>query len=103
MPAAAPASEGTYKTTWTLENPDGIPFYYVNFITIVGDKTFVTEIPYEEPTATPSSLVWMCSDPERSRIQGDGCVEFCTYENVLMLESNGLYCYADGERILNAQ
>ena len=103
LPATAPGAEGTYKTTWTLMNPDGIPFYYINYITIVGDQTFITEEPSLRPSQTPSSLDWMCSDPERSRIQGDGCFEFCGFENVRQLESVGSACYVNGERITYGQ
>lgn len=103
MPATAPGSEGTYKTTWVLENPDGIPFYWVNFITIVGDKTFITQEPELAATVTPSSLEWMCSDVDRSRIQGDGCLEFCIGDTITQMEANGLFCYVDGERIRNAE
>lgn len=92
MPATAPGTEGTYKTTWILENPDGIPFYYINYVTIVGERTFITDVPELNPTETPSSLEWMCSDPERSRIQGDGCIGYCS-------ESTGKTCYANGEII----
>ncbi len=99
MPATAPDSQGTYKTTWVLENPDGIPFYYINYVTIVGDQTFITQVPELNPTATPSSYEWMCSDPERSRIQGDGCYEYCSENTVLQLELNGKACYANGERV----
>lgn len=99
MPAVAPAAEGTYKTTWTLENPDGIPFYYVNYITIVGDQTFVTQAPELLFTATPSSLEWMCSSAERSLIQGDGCFDYCTIETVQHMHETGLNCYVNGEII----
>ena len=99
MPAAAPGDMGTYKTTWVLENPDGIPFYYVNYVTIVGDQTYITAAPELNPTGTPSSLDWMCSDPERSRIQGDGCYEYCSADTVTQMEMNGKACYANGERV----
>ena len=99
MPATAPAEEGTYQTTWSLENPDGIQFYYVSYVTIVGDKTFITQVPELNLTATPSTLFWMCSDAERSRIQGDGCVGYCSPDTVLQMEIDGLACYANGERI----
>ena len=99
MPAKAPDSLGTYKTTWVLENPDGIPFYYINYVTIVGDQTYITAAPDLSPTGTPSSLEWMCSDPERSRIQGDGCTGFCSANTVIQMEINGMACYANGERV----
>ena len=103
MPATAPGDMGTYKTTWVLENPDGIPFYYINYVTIVDDKTFITEVPELYPTGTPSSLDWMCSDPERSRIQGDGCFSYCTADVIYQMELNGAACYANGERVQNEQ
>ena len=99
LPATAPDSEGTYKTTWVLVNPDGIPFYYLNYVTIVGDRTFITAAPELNPTVTPSSLSWMCSDPERSLIQGEGCRDYCLPEVVLQMGLEGLTCYADGERV----
>ncbi len=99
MPATAPDSLGTYKTTWVLENPDGIPFYYVNYVTIVGDQTYITAAPELNPTGTPSSFEWMCSDLERSRIQGDGCSGYCSPDTVLQMEINGMACYANGERV----
>lgn len=101
LPATAPASEGTYQTTWTLQNPDGIPFYYIYYTTIVGDKTFITQVPELNPTSTPSGLEWMCSDSERSKIQGDGCVAYCSAETVEWMNNNGLECYANGERVKN--
>lgn len=94
LPATAPAETGTFKTTWTLQNPDGIPFYYVNYVAIVGERTFITDVPELNPTATPSSLRWMCSDPERSLIQGSGCEEFCA---ALARDS---ICYVDGEQYI---
>ena len=100
MPASAPGEMGTYKTTWVLENPDGIPFYYVNFTTIVGDKTYITEVPGTIQTSTPDSFMWMCSDPERSIIQGDGCTDYCSESTVKQLESNGISCFANGERVV---
>lgn len=99
LPATAPAAEGTYQTTWTLENPDGIPFYYIYYTTIVGDRTFITQVPELNPTSTPSGLEWMCSDPERSKIQGDGCVAYCSSDTVEWMNSNGLECFANGERV----
>ena len=99
MPAVAPAAEGTYKTTWTLENPDGIPFYYVNYITIVGDQTFVTQAPELLFTSTPTSLEWMCSSADRSLIQGDGCFDYCTTETVQNMHESGLNCYVNGDII----
>lgn len=92
MPATAPSETGTYKTTWVLENPDGIPFYYVNYVTIVGERTFITDVPDLNPTGTPSSLDWMCSDPERSNIQGSGCEDYCSGLKA------GSVCYAYGEQ-----
>ncbi len=98
MPATSPETEGSYSTVWTLENPDGIPFYYLNFVAIVGDRTFITAVPELNPTATPSSLEWMCSDPERSRIQGDGCVDFC-----LTSSASVDNCYINGENVSNGE
>ena len=99
MPATAPDTEGTYKTTWVLTNPDGIPFYYLSYVTIVGDRTFITAVPELNPTSTPSSLLWMCSDAERSLIQGEGCADFCSMNQVIEMEADGLSCYSDGERV----
>ena len=99
LPATAPDAEGTYKTTWVLVNPEGIPFYYLSYVAIVGDRTFITAAPELNPTATPSALSWMCSDPERSLIQGDGCRDFCLPETVLQMGIEGLTCYADGESV----
>lgn len=99
MPAAAPDTEGTYQTTWVLSNPDGVPFYYLNYVTIVGDRTFITAEPDLNPSATPSSLAWMCSDAERSRIQGDGCLDYCSPEVVIQMEMAGSVCYANGESV----
>lgn len=99
MPAKAPSSEGTYQTTWVLENPDGIVFYNVYYTVIVGDQTFITEVPELNPTATVSSLEWMCTDPERSMVQGDGCLTYCSPEVVAEYEKNGVGCYALGERV----
>lgn len=97
MPATAPDAEGTYRTTWVLENSDGIQFYWVNFNAIVGDRTFITEVPELSVSATPASLEWMCSDPDRSLIQGDGCTEYCVGEVIREMEENGMHCYANGE------
>ena len=99
MPATAPSAEGTYQTSWTLENPDGIPFYYVYYTTIVGDETYITEVPELNPTSTPSSLDWMCSDAGRSLVQGDGCASYCTVEMVKQMNNNGYDCYVNGERV----
>ena len=99
MPATAPTAEGTYQTTWVLTNPEGIPFYWVSYVTIVGDKTFITAEPALNPTATPDSLAWMCSDPERSRIQGDGCLDYCSPEVAAQMEAAGTGCYANGESV----
>ena len=100
MPATAPSSEGTYQTTWTLENPDGIPFYYVYYTTIVGDQTFITEVPELNPTATPSSLDWMCSNADRSLIQGDGCATYCSVDVVKQMNQNGYDCFVNGEKVV---
>ena len=91
---------GVCPEKWILENPDGIPFYYINYVTIVGERTFITDVPELNPTETPSSLEWMCSDAERSRIQGDGCVSYCSESTVYQMELNGKACYANGERII---
>ena len=99
LPATAPDTEGTYQTTWELVNPDGIPFYYLSYVTIVGDRTFITAVPELNPTATPSSLSWMCSDAERSRIQGEGCRDYCLPDVIVQMELEGLTCYADGESV----
>ncbi len=96
MPAVAPSSEGTYKTTWTLENPDGIPFYYINYVTIVGGETYITQAPELLITETPSSLEWMCSSADRSMVQGDGCVEYCSTDTVRRMNEMGLSCFANG-------
>ncbi|MBQ6520630.1 MAG: hypothetical protein IJI14_18135 [Anaerolineaceae bacterium] len=101
LPATAPGDLGTYKTTWVLENPDGIPFYYINYITIVGEKTFITDVPVPVVTATPASLDWMCSDPDRSRIQGDGCLSYCSAEVIEQMQIKGMHCYAYGEQVNN--
>lgn len=64
MPATSPGEEGTYSTVWTLENPNGIPFYYLNFVAIVGDRTFITAVPELEPTATRAVAKRICTcDP----------------------------------------
>lgn len=99
MPATAPSQPGTYQCTWVLENPDGVPFYWVNYVTIVGDQTFITDVPELNPTETPSSLEWMCSDPDRSNIQGSGCQEYCSQPVVEQMAQSGLDCYAYGERV----
>ena len=100
MPATAPDSEGTYKTTWTLTNPDGIAFYNIYYYAIVGDQTYITDAPMISPaTATPSSLEWMCSNADRSLQQGDGCADFCTESVVIDMEMNGMKCYAYGEEV----
>lgn len=99
MPATAPGAEGTYQTTWVLTNPDGVPFYWVSYTAIVGDKTYITAEPALNPSATPDSLAWMCSDPERSRIQGDGCFDYCSPEVAAEMEAAGTGCYAYGESV----
>ncbi len=101
VPATAPETMGTYQTTWTLKNPEGIPFYYQYYTAIVGDRTFVTAAPELEPSATPSSLDWMCSDPERSILQGNGCTEYCTASVVQQMAEKGRTCYANGESVSN--
>ncbi len=98
IPSTAPETEGTYTTTWTLENPDGIPFYNLNYTANVGDRTYITPAPDLNPSATPSTLEWMCSDAERSMLQGDGCIDYCDAA-AKGLESVGMACYANGERI----
>lgn len=93
MPATAPSDYGTYQTEWSFSTPEGIRFYYVYYSVIVGDTTFITSEP--SVTVTPSTLSWMCTDAERSNIQGSGCEEFCSI-NKLTLNNNGLICYAFG-------
>ncbi len=101
VPATAPDAQGSYQTTWTLENPDGIPFYYQYYTAIVGEKTFITAEPRLIASATPSSLDWMCSDPERSLIQGDGCTTYCTGMILTEMTNQGRTCYANGESVKN--
>ncbi len=103
MPATAPDTVGTYKTTWTLQNPDGIAFYYLYFVAIVGDKTYITDVPALQPTGTPSSLEWMCSDANRSLQQGDGCADYCTESVVNEMAANGLTCFAFGAEVNYAE
>ena len=99
MPATAPSELGTYETQWTFENPNGIPFYYLNFIAIVGEQTFITNVPELNPSATPSALSWMCSDAERSLVQGDGCTDYCSAPVVEQMQEEGKFCYAYGESV----
>ena len=99
MPATAPSTLGTYKTVWVLENPNGIPFYWLNFIAIVGEQTFITSVPGLDPSATPSGLAWMCSDAERSLVQGDGCLDYCSAPVVQQMQDEGKICYANGESV----
>lgn len=97
MPATAPEAFGTYQTEWALANPEGVEFYYVYYTANVGEQSFITSQP-SEATATPNSLYWMCSDAERSNIQGNGCDEFCRL-NGSNLALNGLKCYSYGEQV----
>ncbi len=93
MPATAPADFGTYQTEWVFSTPEGVKFYYVYYNVIVGEKTFITSEP--TTTATPSDLAWMCTNPDRSNIQGAGCEEFCAI-NKISLNNDGKTCYAFG-------
>ena len=103
VPATAPDTMGTYQTTWTLQNPEGIPFYYQYYTAIVGERTFVTQVPGLVPSVTPASLDWMCSDPDRSLVQGDGCTNFCTGPSGQQMADQGKACYANGESVNNGQ
>lgn len=93
MPAIAPSDYGTYQTEWSFSTPEGIRFYYVYYSVIVGDTTFITSEP--TVTITPSSLSWMCTNSERSNVQGSGCEEFCSI-NKLSLNNEGQTCYVFG-------
>ena len=97
MPATAPNAEGTYTSTWTLANPEGIVFYNIYYVAIVGDKTFITALPGEDATATPAGTWWMCTDKDRSILQGHGCADYCNAEVVQMLAAEGKKCYSYGE------
>ncbi len=101
VPATAPDTMGTYQTTWTLENPEGIPFYYQYYTAIVGEKTFITAEPSLVVSATPSSLDWMCSDSDRSMIQGDGCTAYCKGPVLEQMAEQGKTCFANGESVKN--
>lgn len=101
VPATAPDTMGTFQTTWTLENPEGIPFYYQYYTAIVGDRTFITAEPSLISSATPSSLDWMCSDSDRSLIQGDGCTTYCVAPVIQQMADQGKTCYANGESVSN--
>lgn len=97
MPATSPEVFGTYQTEWALANPEGVEFYYVYYTANVGENTFITTQP-SQSTSTPNSLYWMCSDSNRSIIQGNGCEEFCRL-NSNTLSLNGLKCYSFGEQV----
>ena len=97
MPATAPSTFGTYQTEWAFANPEGVQFYYVYYTAIVGEQTFVTDQP-GAPTSTPNSLYWMCSDPDRSNIQGNGCEEYC-HLNGRSMDQDGVKCYSFGNLI----
>ena len=102
MLATAPDTEGSYQTTWAISNPDGIVFYNVYYNLIVGDTTYITDIVIDT-TATPSSLDWMCSDPDRSILQGSGCKDYCTDAVILSMAEAGKTCYANGTRLSVSQ
>lgn len=97
MPATAPAEHGTHKTEWVFQDPNGIIFFTVYYLAIVGDQSFITDEP-GSPTSTPNSLYWMCSDPNRSNIQGNGCTEYCRLNGGSMLQS-GVSCYSMGVQV----
>ncbi len=102
LPATAPSDFGTYQTEWAFANPEGVEFYYVYYTAIVGENTFITEQPGNQPTSTPNTLYWMCADANRSVIQGNGCEEFCRLNGTTMLVNN-LNCYANGKQVTDFQ
>ena len=61
-------------------------------------STGSTFTPSPTITGTSASLSWMCQNAERSASQGDGCTSFCSLY-ASSLESQGLSCYAYGQRI----
>lgn len=99
LPSTAPETAGNYQTTWSIVNPDGIVFYNVYYNFTVGDTTYITSIPTGAVTATPSSLYWMCTDAERSKVQGGGCKDYCSIQTINTLLNEGLTCYSAGLKV----
>ncbi len=99
IPATAPNEYGTHQSEWKFARPDGVAFFYIYYNAIVGDKTFITSEPGGTATATPNTLDWMCSDPNRSNIQQSGCDEYCR-NNAYMMQKAGKNCYSYGVHIM---
>jgi hypothetical protein len=97
MPATAPSQLGTHQSEWVFQDPNGIIFFTVYYVAIVGEQTFVTDLP-GQPSPTPNSLYWMCSDLDRSNIQGNGCYDYCRL-NGRSMWSNGINCYSNGSLV----
>ena len=101
---AAPSALGNYVENFQIKDSYGVVFGQFEYYLAVGDFSVITAIPtltatitptYYSPdgiTATPDSLIWMCIDPERSKLQDcySFCVEFSDREEFR-------YCYYDGE------
>ena len=101
---AAPSALGNYVENFQIKDAYGVVFGQFEYYLAVGDFSVVTAIPtltatitptYYSPdgiTATPDSLIWMCIDRERSKLQDcySFCVEFSDREEFK-------YCYYDGE------
>ena len=99
IPATAPNEYGTHKSEWKFARPDGVAFFFIYYNAIVGDTTFITGVPGGTPTATPNTLDWMCSDPNRSNIQQSGCDEYCR-NNAYTMQQAGKNCYSYGVHII---
>ncbi len=89
MDATAPSKAGTYKATFVLTNDQGVNFCVIDFTFTVGSSAQATS----GATATPNTLAWMCSDAERSKIQGEGCETYC---GTFCANNPGSSCYVNG-------
>lgn len=91
--ATTPSTRGTYKTTFVLTNKDGVNFFVVDLTIVVGSSAEATAV--AGATHTPTTLDWMCSDADRSKIQGGGCDTHCpaVYDSWL---AEGKKCYILG-------
>lgn len=96
MPTAK--STAAYSGPYTYYTATTTPTQTLTFTpTVTGPTITLT------PTITSTSygVSWMCIDPDRSILQGEGCASFCAYY-AASVEAGGNFCYSYGKRVLAA-
>ncbi len=101
----SPSELGSYTSSFMIQDAYGVKFGEFSYMLTVGSFSSITEIPTltktitptyysaDGITATPDELWWMCTDPERSKLQD--CYSFCAeYSD----REEFRYCFYDGVR-----